>query len=425
MNPLLRWTGASESGPLDKVPRPTLSLLLLMLTVMAASCAPDASQYTSRAASPGMDQAVAVSSGPSTTPAVSGVQKISYSDTSQLEKLWHKRTQDIRLTDYPIGTGDVIEISVPAIEALQQRSVRVSAEGTIALPLVGVVKAGGLTEEQFRQVLVRKLHKYMYHPEVDVFVKTYRSRQVEVIGAVKQPGLVTLTSPTETILDVIGQAGGITTKAADQILLFPADRASQHPGSPATNDPLRNSQDIRRASLSSGAVDGPTAGGSRSKGGAREDYMSLAASGRQALVIGLQTTSLTGAGRYLHMPVRPGDVILVPGGGDVMVIGWVANPGHFKVGSGLTVLGAIGAAGGPMFAANTSNVRLIRTGLNGQKEVMTIDVSRIMTGNAPDIPVKANDVIDVPYSNAKIGPYVFYSILSKVGYGIGLGGTIP
>lgn len=399
--------------------------LLLLLVLTMAACAPDASQYTSRASSPEMHQAGVVNSDAVRTPSMASVENISYSDASQLQKLWQKRTQETRLTDYPIGAGDVIEISVPAIEALQRRSVRVSAEGTIALPLVGAMKAGGLTEEQFREALVQRLHKYMYHPEVDIFVKTYRSRQVEVIGAVKQPGLVTLTSPSETILDVIGQAGGITSKAADQILLFPASESGEGSRSPAMNGVGGSSGDIRRASLSSGTVQGAAGGGLRSKDGALEDYMSLAASRRQALVIGLQTTSLTGAGRYLHMPVRPGDVILVPGGGDVMVIGWVNNPGHFKVGSGLTVLGAIGAAGGPMFAANTSDVRLIRTGMNGEKKIITIDVNRIMSGDAPDMPVKANDVIDVPYSNAKIGPYVLYSILSKVGYGIGLGGTIP
>ena len=115
--------------------------------------------------------------------------------------------------------------------------------------------------------------------------------------------------------------------------------------------------------------------------------------------------------------MRPGDVLVVPGGGNVMVIGWVQTPGYFQVGSGLTVLGAIGAAGGPMYAANTKDIELIRSNRDGTKDTIPINLDKIATGEANDLPVKANDVIDVPYSSVRIGPYVFYSILSRMGIG--------
>jgi protein involved in polysaccharide export with SLBB domain len=87
------------------------------------------------------------------------------------------------------------------------------------------------------------------------------------------------------------------------------------------------------------------------------------------------------------------------------------------VGSGLTVLGAIGAAGGPMYAANTKDITLIRSNKDGTKDSIPINLDKISSGLASDLPVKANDVIDVPYSNVRIGPYVFYSILSRTGIG--------
>ena len=105
-----------------------------------------------------------------------------------------------------------------------------------------------------------------------------------------------------------------------------------------------------------------------------------------------------------------------------MVVGWVQTPGHFSVGSGLTVLGAIGAAGGPMFAADTAQVALLRSGPNGSKETLVLDLAKISRGDAHDVAVKANDVIDVPYSGWRIGPYVFYSVLTRMGIG---GPTIP
>jgi protein involved in polysaccharide export with SLBB domain len=135
------------------------------------------------------------------------------------------------------------------------------------------------------------------------------------------------------------------------------------------------------------------------------------------LSIPIRSTSLTGAGKYINLPMRPGDVIVVPGGGNVMVVGWVQTPGYFQVGSGLTVLGAIGAAGGPMYAANTKDITLIRSNKDGSKDTIPINLDKISKGDEADLPVKANDVIDVPYSNVRIGPYVFYSILSRMGVG--------
>ena len=145
--------------------------------------------------------------------------------------------------------------------------------------------------------------------------------------------------------------------------------------------------------------------------------LDLAPSGAHPLSIKIKSTSLTGAGKYINLPMRPGDVIVVPGGGNVMVVGWVQSPGYFQVGSGLTVLGAIGAAGGPMYAANTKDITLIRSNKDGSKDTIPINLDKISKGDGADLAVKANDVIDVPYSNVRIGPYVFYSILSRMGIG--------
>jgi len=43
-----------------------------------------------------------------------------------------------------------------------------------------------------------------------------------------------------------------------------------------------------------------------------------------------------------------------------------------------------------------------------------VNLDKIASGADPDIPVRANDVIDVPYSDLKIGPYVVYNILTRM-----------
>ena len=355
------------------------------------------------------DAQFADASGQSALPPVDTMQ-----DTTRLDALYRSRTRGTTVADYPIGPGDVVEISVPPIDELRERTVRVEADGSISLPMLGALQAGGLTEKQLRAALSERLKTYMYKPEVDVFVKEYRSRQVAVVGMVNSPGLITLTSPNETVLDMMTRAGGLTATAADEIILMPAEE---------------NKQQVigRIAEVSANGADPAVAlhnGGSPSAAStAREaafkrgELGALLRQNSHPLIIGLKSTALTGGGTYLNMPVRPGDVIVVPGGGDVMVIGWVQNPGHFQVGAGLTVLGAIGAAGGPMFAANRSDVHLIRTRRDGSKLVLEIDLDKVRDGQQADFPVRGNDVIDVPYSAAKVGPYVFYQILSKMSVG--------
>ena len=49
--------------------------------------------------------------------------------------------------------------------------------------------------------------------------------------------------------------------------------------------------------------------------------------------------------------------------------------------------------------------------------MLKIDLDKIKDGQEADFPVRGNDVIDVPYSTVKVGPYVFYQILSKMSVG--------
>ena len=75
------------------------------------------------------------------------------SDLQRLAELWLKRSKEKANSDFPIGVGDVLEISVPAIEELRARTVRISGDGTISLPFVGKIEAAGLTEEELQQSL--------------------------------------------------------------------------------------------------------------------------------------------------------------------------------------------------------------------------------------------------------------------------------
>ena len=140
------------------------------------------------------------------------------------------------------------------------------------------------------------------------------------------------------------------------------------------------------------------------------------------IVIDLKALSRGEHQIYLTLPTRPGDVILVPGAGQVLVEGWVEKPGSYKITSELTVLGAVAAAGGPLYPANTSAVKVIRAGKEDGKVVLLADLEKIKHGEEPDIPVRAGDVIEVSSSAAKMVPYGFYRFFASV---LNVGASVP
>lgn len=352
-------------------------------------------------------------------------------EAAALDRLWRRRSAASSNAEYPIGPNDVITVSVPDIEEMQGRRVRVSNRGLIELPLVGEVRAGGLTEDELQDELDRKFSRYMFHPQASVFVDEYHNRDVAVIGSVNKPGLVLLEGPSETILDVITQAGGLSPSAADQLILIPAEQgikprplasvSAERRAGESSGPQLASAADTIRAFDSAKSLTDQAPSASQTSAGSTDVMRSLPPSAHP-LSISLKSTSPAGSGRYLNLPVRPGDVIMVPGGGQVMVVGWVQNPGHFDVGSGLTILGAVGEAGGPMYAADTTDVVLIRSEKDGSKASIPVNLEKISRGQETDIPVQANDVVDVPYSGWRIGPYIFYSVLTRMGV---MGPAIP
>jgi polysaccharide biosynthesis/export protein len=337
----------------------------------------------------------------------------------RLQALWAARSQ-AAATDYPIGVGDVLQISVPGVDDFKERIVRVGSEGNIDLPLIGSIHAAGIPESELRDKLSKALEKYMYDPQVDLFVKDYKSRQVAVVGAVRGPGLITLNGSGESILDVITQAGGTTPDAADEVVIMPqvsnetlklqrvaesissSDEAAGRPVSVANNGDPHAGPPANVLTVPP-PHDAPTL-----------DELEKSVSNGPAVVIPLKSTAMTGSAHYMNMPVEPGDIIVVPGGGNVMVTGWVYRPGYFQVGSGLTVLGAVGSAGGAMYAADPADATLMRSDGNGNKVAIPINLDKIAKGEEPDVPVRGNDVIDVPYSDTKIGPYVVYNVLTRM-----------
>ena len=83
----------------------------------------------------------------------------------------------------------------------------VNLNGDIEFPVIGNVKAAGLTRQQLQDVLVSKLNTYIKEPSVSI-----RSLQfnINMLGEVKSPGIKSFPTDRVTILDAIGTSGDLT-----------------------------------------------------------------------------------------------------------------------------------------------------------------------------------------------------------------------
>jgi hypothetical protein len=144
----------------------------------------------------------------------------------------------------------------------------------------------------------------------------------------------------------------------------------------------------------------------------------------EPLVINLDGIRKGGEEGYLHMPARPGDIIMIPGSGEVLVQGWVEKAGAYKITPGLTLLGVVAAAGGVTFPADTGAVELIRTNTSGHKSKIVADLESIKQGLAPDVALREGDVVDVVPSNSRLFAYGFYRFLTTLVH-VGASATIP
>jgi polysaccharide export outer membrane protein len=109
-------------------------------------------------------------------------------------------------TDYVIGPGDVLQITVWKNETLS-RALPVRPDGKISMPLLQDIQAAGLTAMQLRDKIATALGEFMPNPEVSVSVTDVRSMRISILGEVAKPGVLELRGQT-TILEAIAMAGG-------------------------------------------------------------------------------------------------------------------------------------------------------------------------------------------------------------------------
>ena len=84
----------------------------------------------------------------------------------------------------------------------------VNRDGDVILPLLDHVHVGGLTTEEAARLIEKKIIEAQLVNDPEVTVNLMNAR-VAVLGAVGKPGVVSLTSERNTIVEVLAQSGDI------------------------------------------------------------------------------------------------------------------------------------------------------------------------------------------------------------------------
>ena len=114
---------------------------------------------------------------------------------------------------YKLQPGDLINIQVFREESME-RTLRISGNGTITFPLVGVVHVAGLSQQEAENFLAGRLREFLRNPQVSMLVKEYGNKTVYVLGQVQKPAAI--QSPPEKqlpVLEAITSVGGFTEVA--------------------------------------------------------------------------------------------------------------------------------------------------------------------------------------------------------------------
>ena len=155
----------------------------------------------------------------------------------ELLTAWEKRRSSAD-RDYLVGTDDVLEIGVLSLDTPGEITVLTRAvrhDGMVSLPLIGDMEVAGVSPRQLEDVIVNAYKgRYIKDPGVTVKVSEYRSAPVVVTGAVSHPGIYYLRHNNSTVLEVLGDADGVSPAAGDELIIV---RNPRQEAGAATNRP--------------------------------------------------------------------------------------------------------------------------------------------------------------------------------------------
>lgn len=266
-------------------------------------------------------------------------------------------TDRMRLS-YVLGPNDQILVRSPEVEELNEKAFRVDAEGNLFLPLVGAIKASGITVQQLEAEMVKQLSAFFRSPRVTVSIVQYRSDPVFFVGAFRSPGIYPLQG-RRTLVEMLAVVGGLQPNASRQLRVTRRLDLGRIPLPNAAEDPERNVSTVD---------------------------VSL-------------TRLMETVNPEEDIELKPYDVIRVATEEMVYVTGEVARAGALPVTDkdSISMLQALVLSGGMTPSAAADKVRVLRPVLNSTRRAeIVVDVGAILAGQANDFPLFPNDIVRIP-----------------------------
>lgn len=270
---------------------------------------------------------------------------------------------DSTKSTYVLGQGDQILVRVLDMDEMGKDPYQLDMRGNLTLPMAGRLHAGGLTPEQLENAIAERLKRFLKNPEVSVTVQEMHSQPVSVLGEVKTPGVYQLRGE-KTLLEVVSLAGGLSPEAGYSIRIA---RKKEWDKIPLPNSYPDESGQYYIAEVGV------------------KDLMDARSPEKNILM-------------------KPNDVVTVPKGELVYVLGAVKKSGGFVLGlhERTTVLQALSMAEGIDSYAKTGSAKILRkTGAEAQRMEIAVDLSKILKGSSPDVPLQSEDILFVPINSTK------------------------
>jgi polysaccharide export outer membrane protein len=264
---------------------------------------------------------------------------------------------------YVLGPADVITIQALDVDEISNKPIWIDTNGFINLPLVGRLKAAGLTVQELEAQLNAQLKAFVKEPHAVVAITEFRSQPVSVLGLVNTPGVLQVQG-RKNVLEVLSMAGGIRPEAG------------------------RVAKITRRLEYGEIPLPGATTDAS--------GQFSVADLRLKALVEGTSPEQ--------NIQVLPHDVISIPKADILYVVGEVKKPGGFVMGDRRpTVVEALAMAEGLLPDADRSKIELLRLipGQDGRTRTQ-LKLDKILSGKEADVALQAEDILVFPNSMKRV-----------------------
>ncbi len=116
----------------------------------------------------------------------------------------------IQVLSTSLNQEQTIPYNMPVSAAGPNSGYLVNLTGYIEMPILGSIKAAGLTQAQLKKVIENKLSPYVKDPSVIIHFLQFK---VNMLGEVNSPGTKKFDADRVTIIDALSTAGDLTDNA--------------------------------------------------------------------------------------------------------------------------------------------------------------------------------------------------------------------